>query len=120
MGDSTDGPTPEGTKVPERNMCQEKEKEDESWRRMTSVRELEEVSQLSKIRKKGSCPATTTTVVYSRSGDPTRILKRGGLESSGQVLISSSRKTKSMAYFLVKLLAYKFFLRIFQNFWVKK
>ena len=70
VGDSTDSPTPEGTKVPERDMCQEKEKEDESWRRMTSVRELEEVSQLSKIRKKGSCPATTNTTTVSRSGYP--------------------------------------------------
>ena len=37
----------------------------------------------------------------SRSGYPPRILKRGGLESSGPILISSNGKTKSIPFFLL-------------------
>ena len=45
---------------------------------------VERYKKQSKIRKEESCPATTTATV-SRSGYPPWILKRGGLESSGQI-----------------------------------
>ena len=88
-----------------------------------------------KIRKGKYCPTTTTTATaVSRSGDPPWILKRAGLESSGQRLISSIGKTKGIAfpffwqkerrkkkwYFEIFWDFFRFsdFLTIFDNFWI--
>ena len=74
------------------------------------------LSQESNIRYKESCPALAAAAAaspVSRSGDPTWILKQGGLESCGQRLISSIGKTKGIALFY-----FFFFLRqknIFQK-----
>ena len=63
---------------------------------------IQAISIVSKNRKKGffSAPAAV-----SRSGDTSRILKQGGLESSGRILISLKGKTKIIAlvkiYFMV-------------------
>ena len=53
---------------------------------------------VSYIRKGKYRPATPTTAAAapSRSGDPPWILKSSGLESSVQILISSSDKTKKI------------------------
>ena len=52
----------------------------------------------SKIRKWESCSAPVD-VCMSRSGYTPWIQKRGGLESSGQRLISSFGKTQKIAFF---------------------
>ena len=72
-------------------------------------------SILSYIRKKESCPAPAAV---SRSGYPPWILKRGGLESSGQKLISSFGKTKRIA-FLYFFFGKKKYFQNFQIFWKK-
>ena len=41
---------------------------------------------------------TTAAPAVSRSGYPPRILKQGGLESSGQRLITSTGKNKRIAF----------------------
>ena len=54
------------------------------------------------IREEKYRPATaTTTAVYvcmSRSGYPPRILKRGGLESSSQILMPANGETKRFCF----------------------
>ena len=52
----------------------------------------------SNIRHKDFRPSVRP---LSRSGDPPCILKRGGLESSGRILISSNGKTKRIAFFFL-------------------
>ena len=56
--------------------------------------------QISYIRKEKYSPATTpAAAAVSRSGDlpPPWILKRGGVENSGHIIISSNGKTKRIA-----------------------
>ena len=46
----------------------------------------------------------------SQSGDPPWILKRAGLESSGQRLISSTVKTEGIAFFFLRILFFICFI----------
>ena len=63
---------------------------------------------ISYIRKGQYTPAPTTPIPLSRSGEIPLILKLGGLESSGQRLISSNSKTKIIEY--LKFVVAIFFL----------
>ena len=58
--------------------------------------DLQVLPGLSKIGNMESCPSPAVYVCMSCSGYPPWILKRGGLESSGRILISSNGKTKKI------------------------
>ena len=94
-----------------------------SYARSPSIRLIKVMTNIcqaavkSKIRKQKCFPAPApAATAVSRSGDPCRILKRGGLESSGQRLISSNRKTKRIAIIPFFL----FSANIFLSFLLKK
>ena len=64
-----------------------------SWENQNFILFLNFNWDLFYIRKKKYHPATTPAAPLSRSEDPTWFLKRNGLESSGQIFISSIGKT---------------------------